>query len=194
MTAPVRILGFAGSTRVESLNKKLVRVALDGAAEAGAETAFLDLADYPLPVYEGDEEARFGIPANARALKRELMAVDAILIASPEYNGSLTALLKNTIDWISRKHGEEEKLAAFDGKVAGLLSAAPGRLGGLRGLAHLRQILSGIGVLVIPEQYALPSAGSAFDADGRLSDPDQDATARAIGRRTVEVAAKLKGG
>jgi NAD(P)H-dependent FMN reductase len=192
MAAPVRVLGFAGSTRAGSLNKRLVQVALAGAAEAGAETRFLDLADYRMPVYDGDEEARDGLPDAARALKREVAAHDALLVASPEYNGSLTAVLKNALDWISRPQEGEATLAAYDGKVAGLLSASPGALGGLRGLAHLRQILSGIRVLVIPEQYALARAGDAFDAEGRLTDADQDAATRRIGRRVAEVTAKIK--
>jgi len=192
MTDPVRILGFAGSTRADSLNKKLVRVALAGAAEAGAATSYLDLADHRMPVYDGDEEARHGLPEPARQLKREVLAHDALLIASPEYNGSLTAVLKNALDWISRREDGEGALAAYDGKVAGLLSASPGGLGGLRGLAHLRQILSGIHVLVVPQQYAFARAGDAFAADGRLSDADQDQAARAIGRAVAETTAKLK--
>jgi NAD(P)H-dependent FMN reductase len=192
MAEPIRVLGFAGSTRAGSLNKRLVQVALAGAAEAGAETRFLDLADFRMPVYDGDEEARHGLPEAAVQLKQELLTHDALLIASPEYNGSLTAVLKNTLDWISRPRQGEATLAAFDGKVAGLLSASPGSLGGLRGLAHLRQILSGIRVLVIPEQLAVARAGDAFDAEGRLTDSDQDASARRIGRRVAEVTAKLK--
>lgn len=194
MTDHVRILGFAGSTRADSLNKKLVRIALAGAADAGARTTFLDLAEYRMPVYDGDEEARHGLPDAARALKEQVKAHDAILVASPEYNGSLTALLKNALDWISRKEDGEGALAAYDGKVAGLLSASPGGLGGLRGLAHLRQILSGIRVLVIPDQYALARAGDAFDADGNLADEAQDRAARAIGRKVAETTAKLKAG
>jgi NAD(P)H-dependent FMN reductase len=192
MAEPVRVLGLAGSTRAGSLNKRLVQVALAGAAEAGAEPRFVDLADYRMPVYDGDAEARDGLPEPARQLKRAFMAHDALLIASPEYNGSLTAVLKNTLDWISRPQEGEPTLAAFDGKVAGLLSASPGSLGGLRGLAHLRQILSGIRVLVIPDQFALARAGDAFDAADQLADPDQDAAARRIGRRVAEVTAKIR--
>lgn len=193
MTEPIRVLALAGSTREASLNKKLVRIAAAGAAGAGAETTFLDLRDYPLPVYDGDLEAEAGLPESARALKEAFQAHQGLLIATPEYNGSLTAVLKNALDWISRKTPEEPMLAAFDGKVAGLLSASPGALGGLRGLAHLRQILSGIRVLVVPEQYALARAGDAFDAEGGLRDPDQDAAARTVGARVAAVTSRMHG-
>ncbi|RDD61317.1 NADPH-dependent FMN reductase [Ferruginivarius sediminum] len=187
-----RILAFAGSTRKASFNKMLVRVAAAGAADAGAETTVVDLLDYRMPVYDGDLEAREGIPASARKLKEMMKAHDGLLIAAPEYNGSLTAVLKNTIDWVSRPEEGEATLAAFDGKVAGLLAASPGGLGGLRGLAHLRQILSGIRVMVVPEQLAVPRAGDAFAKDGNMNDAAQEAAVRAIGARVAEVASRLK--
>jgi len=194
MADQIRVLALAGSTREGSLNKKLVKVAAAGAEAAGAETTFVDLRDYPLPVYDGDLEAEAGLPEPARALKEVFQAHQGLLIAAPEYNGSLTAVLKNAIDWISRKTPEEPMLAAFDGKVAGLLSASPGGLGGLRGLAHARQILSGIRVLVVPEQFALARAGGAFDEAGNLTDPDQDAAARTVGARVAEVATRMHAG
>jgi NAD(P)H-dependent FMN reductase len=191
MSQPVRVLGFAGSTREASLNKKLVRVAAEGAAEAGAETTVIDLRDYPLPLYDGDLEAREGLPHAARALKDVFLAHHGLLIAAPEYNGSLPAVLKNAIDWLSRKTDDEPMLAAFDGKVAGLMAASPGALGGLRGLAHLQQILSGIRVTVIPQQRAVARAGDAFDAEGGLNDAATDAAVRGIGARVAEVARRL---
>ncbi len=191
-----RVLALAGSLREKSLNKALVEIAALGAEDAGAEVKVLDLRDYPLPVFDGDAEARDGAPEAVRALKREFMAHDGLLIASPEYNGSLTAALKNAIDWISRQEEGEPPFAAFDGKVAGLLSASPGKLGGLRGLAHLRQILSGVRVLVIPEQYALANARDALSvgeghAGKGLREPEQDAAVRAIGARVCDLARRL---
>ena len=186
-----KILAFAGSTRTQSFNKKLVRVAADGARAAGAEVTEIDLRDYPMPLYDGDLEAESGLPGQARALRRVFLEHDGLLIAAPEYNGSISAVLKNTIDWLSRPQEGEPPLACFEGKVAGLMAASPGRLGGLRGLAHVRQILSGIRVLVIPEQQAVPGAGQAFDEAGALSDEQQAAAVAAIGARVAEVTARL---
>lgn len=191
MAGQPRILALAGSTREASLNKKLVRIAAAGAVEAGARTTFLDLKDYPLPVYDGDLEAREGFPQALQALKVQFKAHDGLLIAAPEYNGSVPAVLKNMIDWLTRKQPDEPFLASFDGKVAGLLSASPGGMGGLRGLAHLHQILSGIRVTVIPDQHAVPSAGGAFDDAGDLVDPKHDAAVRRVGARVAEVTRRL---
>jgi chromate reductase, NAD(P)H dehydrogenase (quinone) len=155
MAAP-KILAFAGSTRADSFNKKLVRVAVEGARQAGAEVTLVDLRDYPMPLYDGDLETEAGMPESAARLKELMKAHDGFLIASPEYNSSITAVLKNTIDWVSRAAPGEEPLAAFDGKAAALMSASPGALGGLRGLVHVRSILGNIGVLVLPDQVAVP--------------------------------------
>ena len=189
----VRILAFAGSARRDSVNKKLLQVASAGARDAGAEVTIIDLADHPLPLYDGDLEAGEGLPDNAHKLKALFRNHHGLLLACPEYNGSITPLLKNTIDWVTRPAGSDEPmLAAFDGKTAGLVSASPGALGGLRGLAHVRQILSGIRVHVIPQQHALARAGDAFDSHGGLSDPRTDATVKGIGRALAQTTAKLQ--
>lgn len=189
----VRILAFAGSARRDSVNKKLLQVASAGARDAGAEVTIIDLADHPLPLYDGDLEAGEGLPDNAHKLKALFRNHHGLLLACPEYNGSITPLLKNTIDWVTRPAGSDEPmLAAFDGKTAALVSASPGALGGLRGLAHVRQILSGIRVHVIPQQHALARAGDAFDSRGTLSDPSTDATVKGIGRALAETTAKLQ--
>lgn len=188
----VRILAFAGSARQDSVNKKVLEAAAAGAREAGAEVTAIDLADYPMPLYDGDLEAAEGLPENAHKLKALFREHHGLLLACPEYNGSITPLMKNTIDWVTRPaDADEPTLAAFDGKAAGLVSASPGGLGGLRGLAHVRQILSGIRVHVIPQQYALAGAGKAFDAQGRLSDPGTEAAVQAIGRALAQTTAKL---
>jgi NAD(P)H-dependent FMN reductase len=128
---------------------------------------------YQCPLFDEDLEAKEGLPENTLKFKELMMAHQAFLIASPEYNGSITPLLKNAIDWASRPLPEEPPfaLSCFRDKVAALMSASPGALGGLRGLTHVRSILSGIGVLVLPDQQAIPKAYEAFDADGRLKDP-----------------------
>ncbi len=193
MTPAARILAFAGSTRSGSFNKKLVAVAAEGAEQAGATVTAIDLRDYPLPLYDGDLEADEGLPPQGAALKTLFKEHDGLLISAPEYNGSISAVLKNTIDWVSRPVEGEASLACFSGKVAGLVSASPGGLGGLRGLAHVRQMLSGIKVLVIPEQHAVASAHNAFAADGSLADPERQAAVRSVGAKLAEVIVKLAG-
>ncbi len=178
-----KILAFAGSTRSESYNKKLVRTAADAARSAGADVTLLDLRDFAMPIYDGDLEAREGLPENARKFKAQMLAHQGLLLSCPEYNSSITAVLKNTIDWASRPLPGEAPLACFTGKVAALLAASPGSLGGLRGLVSVRSILGNIGVLVLPDQVAIVKAHEAFEADGRLKDTrQQEAVARLAGR------------
>ncbi len=191
MTVAPKILAFAGSARADSLNKKLVRVAAQAARDAGGEVTLIDLDDYPLPLYHGDLEAREGVPAKALELKALFRAHQGLLIASPENNASVPALLKNTLDWISREHGGESGLVPYRGKVAAIMGASPGALGTLRGLVHLRQILLALNVLVLSEQFGLPRAHEAFADDGALKDPRQQATVAGIARRLVDVTARL---
>lgn len=164
----LKVIAFAGSTRKESYNKKLVEVVAEQARTAGAEVEVLDLSDYPTPLYDGDLESEHGLPEKAAELKKKFDGADAIVIASPEYNGSLTAVLKNTIDWLSRPGAVEGSV--FQGKTALLVSASPGGLGGLRGLRHLREILTNLGVLVVPGQRAVSAAHNAFEENGKLKD------------------------
>jgi NAD(P)H-dependent FMN reductase len=189
-----RILVFAGSAREGSLNKKLARLAAEAARAVGAEVTLIDLRDHPLPLYDGDLEAHHGVPVHAVRLKALFKEHDALLIASPENNGSVSALLKNTLDWLSRPVGEESGLAPYKSKVAALLAASPSALGGLRGLTHLRQILQSLGVLVLSEQFALSKAHQAFDAGGTLKDPKQQAQVAAVAARLAEVAGRLAPG
>lgn len=177
----VRILCFAGSARRDSLNKKLARVAAASLHEAGAEANFIDLADFPLPIYQGDLEAEHGVPAPARELADLVRAHDGLLIASPENNASVSSLLKNTIDWLSRLPGVD----VFGGRVAALAAASPGAFGGVRGLYHLRAILNTIGCEVIASQFVLPRAHQAFDADGHLADARSREQLGAVARRLV---------
>src|SRR3954447_7404881 len=127
MTIP-RILAFAGSLRKDSYNKKLIKIAADAARRAGAEVTLIDLKDYPLPIYDGDLEAASGIPDNGQKLKKLFLDHDGLLLSCPEYNSSITAVLKNTIDWVSRPAPGEASLACFIGKAATLMSASPGGL------------------------------------------------------------------
>jgi chromate reductase len=179
-----RILVFAGSARRDSLNKKLARVAADHARGAGGEVTFIDLDDYPVPVYHGDLEAAEGLPANALALREIFIAQQALMIASPENNQSVTALLKNTLDWLSRSIGDgkgpNSGLAPYRGKVAALLAASPGAYGGVRHLPHLRQSLGGLGVVVLGTQFALQHADQAFDDAGKHLAAELVAAARKL--------------
>ncbi len=190
MPAP-RILAFAGSARKESWNKKLVRAAAEGARKAGLEVTVIDLADYPLPIMDEDLEAREGLPANAKKLKELFLAHQGLLIASPEYNSSVTALLKNTIDWVSRPVPGEPRMACFVGKTAALVSASPGALGGLRGLVHLRAILGNIEVTVLPHQFALVKAHEAFGPEGKLKSPDQQTAVEGVAAALAAMLKKL---
>ena len=188
----VRILAFAGSTRVASHNKRLLRVAAAAAAAAGGSVTSVDLRDYAMPLYDGDLEAADGLPQAAQRLCALMRTYDGYLIASPEYNGGMTGVLKNTIDWTSRPVAGEPPLICYAEKVVGLISASPGALGGLRGLVQVRAILTAIRVVVIPEQVALPHAAKAFNDDGTLIDGARQTAIEAMAARLVAVAAKLR--
>ncbi len=186
-----KILAFAGSTRTGSFNKKLVKIAVAGARAAGAEVAYLDLRDLPMPLYDGDLEAKEGIPANAQKFKALMLAHEGLLISAPEYNSGISGVLKNTIDWASRSAPGEAPLACFTGKVAALMSASPGALGGLRGLVTIRYILSNIHVLVLPDQVAVPRAHEVFTPEGALKDPKQQASIGQLARNLTEILTRL---
>jgi NAD(P)H-dependent FMN reductase len=164
----MKVLVFAGSTRGDSVNKKLAKAAGEELRHAGLDTTLVDLRDYPMPLYDGDAEAAEGMPERAWAFRELVRSHDALAIASPEYNGSFPALVKNTIDWISRPHRGEPHLAALRGKTAMLMSASPGGGGGRRGIRHLRELLDMIGVHVIAESVIVPRSGEAFGTDGEL--------------------------
>jgi len=191
MAVTPRILAFAGSTRTDSYNKKLLRLAAAAARAAGAEVTILDLRDLPLPLFDQDLEAQ-GLPPNARKLKDVMLAHQGLLLSCPEYNSSITAVLKNAIDWTSRPVPNEPPLACFTGKVAALLSASPGALGGLRGLVHVRSILGNIGVIVLPEQVAVPKAQEAFTPEGTLKDTATQAKIQKLAGGLAETIAKLR--
>lgn len=164
MSKKPRIVAFGGSLRAESFNQKIVTIAAEGAREAGAEVTVVALRDYELPIFSEDYEAVHGMPEGVKAFKKLLRESDGFLIASPEYNSSVTAALKNAIDWASRVESDDEPmLSAFTGKTAALCAASPGGLGGLRGLVHLRAILGNIGVIVLPTQVAVPSVHNSLD-------------------------------
>lgn len=171
MTTPTPLLVFAGSTRAQSFNRKLATQAAALAAATGAQVTHIELADFDVPLYNADLEAK-GTPRDVVKLKEIFFAHPAWLVVSPEYNGSYTALLKNTIDWVSSPIKGDPVWSSgtkpFAGKVVGLLSASPGALGGLRSLSHLTPLMMNLQCWVAPKQFALSKAGEAFDADGQL--------------------------
>lgn len=188
-----RILAFAGSTRRESFNKRLIKIAAGAAEAAGAEVTLIELADYPLPLMNEDLQAEQGLPENAVALKKLFFDHDGLLLSCPEYNSSITPLLKNTIDWVSRPAAGEGSLAAYKNKVAVLLAASPGGLGGLRGLVHLRAILQNIGVIVLPNQRAVSNAADAFDEAGQLKDAKLQQALQGLGAGLAKFLGRFRG-
>lgn len=185
-----KILAFAGSLRRESYNKKLVHIAVSGARAAGAEVTEIDLRDYPLPIFDEDLEAASGLPENGRKLKELFNSHNGLLIGCPEYNSGITAVLKNTIDWVSRPVTGEPALRSFDGKIAALVAASPGALGGLRGLPLVRLILGNIKVTVLPDQIAIGKAHELMQPDGSLSDAKQQAAVQAVGAALARAVAR----
>lgn len=186
----VKLLVFAGSLRRDSLNKKLARVAARAAEAAGAQVTHIALNDYPMPIYDGDIEAGEGPPENAFRLQALIAEQHALIVVSPEYNHSIPALLKNTLDWVSRTPRVRGP-NPFAGKVAGIMSASPGDLGGLQGQDHVRRVLETVGALVLPGGVALPRADKAFDDAGNLIDAAMAERVEDLVVRVLATAAKL---
>ena len=188
MPNPIRILAFSGSARRESLNRKLLAVAVQAVRDAGGEVTLLDLNDLPLPLYHGDLEDAQGLPANAVKLIEVLVQHQGLLIASPEYNSMITPLLKNTIDWCTRADTNP-----LIGKVAAVVSASPGMLGGVRSMQMARQLLMHLGCHVVPAQGILPRAHEAFDDQGALKDSHAQKSVQAVAAQLVKTTRALAG-
>lgn len=193
MTTKPKILVLAGSAREGSLNKKLARIAARCVNDAGGEATFVDLRDFPIPLYDGDLEAREGMPPFAQSLRELFLSHQGLLIASPENNGSVTALLKNTIDWLSREFQGRSGLEPYRGKVAAIMGASPGGFGAISSLSHLRPILTRLTVLVIPDQVTLSKADQAFREDGSFVEERNLRAVAAVAKRLVEVTSRLAG-
>lgn len=188
------LIFLSGSTRKDSYNKKLSKLAYEIAKSIdGVNASYVDLADYEMPLYNGDMEARSGLPENAKKLKDVFAKCDGFFIASPEYNSSLSPLLKNSLDWISRPHEDGEKsLIAYDGKVAAISAASPGGFGGMRALVPLRMMLENISVIVIPKQLAIPFANQEFDDSGKLKNEKFSSTLKAMVEQFADTAKRMK--
>lgn len=189
----VKILAFAGSARKYSLNKKLLKIAAAGAEAAGGDITLVDLAEFEMPLFNQDLESEQGMPEKAGELKSLMRAHDGFLIASPEYNGAFSPLLKNAIDWASRSEGDDESpLVAYRGKTAAILATSPGGLGGMRGLVMLRMLLGNLGVIVLPDQQAVPNGFQSFNDDGSMNDAKLEKRIRTLGESLVQFTKKLK--
>lgn len=190
-----KLLFFAGSAREGSFNKKLARLAGHIADANGIAATVADLGDYPMPLYDADLEGTSGVPENARKLKALMAVHGGIFIAAPEYNASLTPLLKNTLDWVSRLRDEgEERLHVYRSRVFAISSASQTAYGGVRGLITLRQTLTlGLGALVLPEQVSIPRAQDAFDEHGHLKDKAQQESLKILISKLARAARVLHG-
>ena len=195
MSGPTKLLIFAGSTRAQSFNRRLAQVAGQLATGLGAEVTLLELGSLDIPLYNADLESR-GTPPDVIRLKQLMLEHPGWVICSPEYNGSYTALLKNTLDWASSPvKGDPEwsqGMRSFNGKVVGLLSASPGALGGLRSLGNLAPLLRNLQCWVAPQQFALGQAGSAFDAHGQLIDEKHRSNVQAVVEQVLWASQRFK--
>lgn len=195
MAKTPKILAFAGSLREHSFTKRVVKTAVDGAKKVGADVTFVDLRDYPMPIYNADEHEKFGFDKNALAFQKLLGESDGFLICSPEYNGSIPGGLKNAIDWASRKSENYDQIEVFKGKCAGIMTASPGAFGGLRCLSHLRGTLTIMLVNVLPSEIAVAKVGSMFDGDSEeMTDEKTKSILHELGASLVDNIRKLRGG
>jgi chromate reductase len=188
----LKILVIPGSLRTGSLNAKLAAAAGYELAQAGAEVTRISLADFPLPIYDGDLQSKAGVPKNAINLKRMMSAHHGVLIVTPEYNSSVPALVKNTIDWVSRVHDSHEvRGQVFRERAFAIAAASESRLGGTRSLAALRLILTACHAHVIPNQLALSFASEAYDDMDRLKHPADIESLAALVRQLIDVSQRM---
>lgn len=194
MTERPKILAFAGSLRKHSFNRRVLRAAIAGAEKSGAEVTLVDLRDYPMPLYNQDDQEAFGFDENALKVQRLIYEHEGLLIASPEHNGSFPAALKNVIEWASRRNDSFKGGRVFHGKVAGMMAAAPNSFGGVRSLIHLRGVLTSVGVHVLPMEIAVPFVGDKFDGEGEeMTDERTRQALEALGALLVEMLKKTCG-
>ena len=189
----LKVLVIPGSLRTGSLNARLASLIVRELALASIDVTQISLADYPLPIYDGDLEVKSGVPENALKLKRMIGRHHGVVIVSPEYNSSLPPLVKNTIDWVTRVRERDETLGqVFRERVFAIAAASNGKFGGLRVLMGLRQVLElGCGAQVIPRQMALSFAETAYDDNDQLKNPADTAMLHAMLRQLVDVAQRM---
>jgi chromate reductase len=173
MAKQPKILAFAGSLREKAFTRRIVKVAVEGARKAGAEVNYIDLKDYPMPLYSADLQDAEGFPPSAAAFQKLLLEYDGLLIASPEYNASLPGGLKNVIDWTSRANGDLKTADCYKGKFAAIMTASPGSFGGIRCLKHLRDVLTILSVNTLPTEIAVSFVAGKFDGDSDTMTDDR---------------------
>lgn len=194
MSKHPKILAFAGSLREHSYSKRVVKTAMEGAEKAGGEVTFIDLKDYPMPIYDEDDHKENGFPESALEFQKLLGEADGFLIASPEYNGSLPGGLKNAIDWASRKSDNYGMIEVFKGKFAGILTESPGAFGGIRCLTHLRGVLTIMLVNVLPIEIGGGKVNTMFDGDSEeMTDKKMRGILHSVGESLVEMIRKTHG-
>jgi NAD(P)H-dependent FMN reductase len=188
MSKAPKIVAISGSLRQKSFNAILAKVAAKSAMYAGAEVEVLSLADYDIPLFNEDLESD-PVPSGVQALKDKIGDADAVIVVSPEYNGSISGVFKNALDWISRTQADQQP--AFRDTTVALLSTSPGGLGGIRGLNHARDIFVGLGSLVLTTQVAIGSAYQAFNDAGEIVDEGMSARVESLAKELVETSKKL---
>jgi chromate reductase len=189
-----KILAFAGSLRQHSYNKRVLKAAIQGAEKAGATVTFVDLRDYPMPVYSPDDHERDGFNEKAFEFQGLLTQHDGLLIASPEHNGSIPAALKNAFEWASRQNDTYKKSDVFSGKIAAIISASPGSLGGIRSLLHLRGVMTSLGVNVLPSEIAVSFVSDKFAGDSsEMTDERMKTMLEELGAALVDMLKKTHG-
>jgi NAD(P)H-dependent FMN reductase len=194
MSYTPKILAFAGSLRERSYNKRVLQTAVEGAKNAGADVTYIDLRDYPMPIYDADIQEKEGFPENAEKLQKLLLEHDGLLISSPEYNASLPAALKNAIDWTSRANGEIKLGQCFKGKAAAIMTASPGSFGGIRRLGHLRDVLTILLVSTLPTEIAVSKVHEMFDGNGtEMKDEKMKKILENLGASLVDILKKTHG-
>lgn len=194
MTKKIKIVAFAGSLREHSYSKRVVKTAIKGAESAGAEVTYIDLRDFPMPIYNADDHEKNGFGENALKFQKLLQAHDGFLIASPEYNGSMSGALKNAIDWASRASDEYKMGEVFKGKVAAIMTESPGVFGGIRCLGHLRGVLSILLVNVLPSEIAVGKVHEMFDGnDETMKDAKMKKILEDLGASLTDMLKKTHG-
>jgi chromate reductase, NAD(P)H dehydrogenase (quinone) len=188
----LKILVIPGSLRTGSLNARLAAAAAHEFAQAGAEVTRISLADFPLPIYDGDLQNKSGVPKNAVNLKRLIGVHHGVVIVTPEYNSSVPPLVKNTIDWVTRvQDAQETRGQVFRGRAFAIAAASESRIGGSRSLAALRLILAACHATVIPNQLALSFASEAYDDMDRLKHPADIDSLGALVRQLIDVSQRM---
>lgn len=185
------ILAFCGSARSESVNQRVVDCLVELARDRGANVTTLDLRGLSIPLYDGDLETAEGLPRGAAELREAMIGADGLIIGCPEYNGFITPLLINAIDWASRAEGSRPDLTPFRDKVVLICSASPGGFGGMRAAGHLRTMLSGIGSFVLPQNLSVPSAHNAFSAESDFADEALASRAADLVDKFLDVTTRL---